>query len=63
MCLKLPSGFPFKKHSKFEENVKLAKEMGLDHVKASFVFVIHVLINLKREQSGESRLDGCKKWE
>lgn len=62
VCLKLPSGFPFKKHSKFEENVKLAKEMGLDHVKASFVFATHVLINFKRAK-WESRIEAGKKWD
>ena len=51
----------FKKHEKFVEGVKLAKEMGFDPSKITFISAIHVLLHLD-EATFEKRIEAFEKW-
>ncbi|KAE9596330.1 putative transcription regulator mTERF family [Lupinus albus] len=48
-------------HSRFVEGVNLAKELGFDPLKVSFIGALHVLLNLERAK-WESRLESYQKW-
>ncbi|CAL0315864.1 unnamed protein product [Lupinus luteus] len=48
-------------HSRFVEGVNLAKELGFDPLKVSFIGALHVLVNLERAR-WESRLQSYQNW-